>query len=490
MIKGGKYMKKVKIWNNTIAVLTLLLVLFFSLSQPILAAEGESQPANNLDGRRPYIYRVDFGAGNRIQNQLSLDSNRISTDIDYSQDYNTIKLTIKHHKDDKDKIVLSEGTLHGIELFALGNTEYLIDFESMGKPQDILNRGDGESTIFLKTKGLSPNTEYNLRIGEGLVSLTINKDPNDPSNTTTLFSPAINIQFKTRTFPQVDSIITGSVSENYNEREPIIIKGKDFNNIVTVYFNDIPAYDVDIIEEGTTGNSYLKVYLPRGRNRLGTGVYDITVSNGKGHETILLSAFSVTKAGEYLPNEIERLKSQLRIGNIMEAIGTSDTTLNLSSRYADTTNLQIDSDEIFGQATLIRRIKYTAYKEDVINRLEIKSMWADIGFSYIRPISNDRKSNIEIITGRPDPYTTQLLREKLKGIKIKSEFINISGSGYSTSSINISIPYKDSDGTNLKVLRYDNITRRWEEEYFYVDEIENRVNIFANNQGIFVAVEY
>lgn len=483
-------MKNIRKLKVTILALTLLTISILSIPQTIMAADGEVQPTSNLDERIPRIYRADFLAGNKIQNQISLEGT--STDIEYSQEHNAIKLTIKHHKDDKEKIQLDTTILQGIILHAHGSNENLIDFESTFEDTeesgDILKRGDGESTLILKTKGLNPNTDYNLIIGEGLVSLTI-IDSEDPSKTTILFAPAITIGFKTRTFPQVDIVITGSVSENYDEREPILIKGNYFNDIVHVYFNDIPAYDVYQIKDDLLGNYYLKVYLPRGRNRLNVGTYDITVSNGTDHETVLLSAFSVVKEGAHLPNERERLKSQLRMGNTMEAIGISDTTLNLDSRYSDIASLQIDSDEIFRQATLVRRIKYTAYREDVINRLEAKSMWADINLSYIRPTSNDRRSDIEIIIGRPDPYTVQLLRERLKGVKIKSEFINVSGSGYSTSGINLSIPYKDSDGKNLKILRYDETTRRWEEESFYVDKIENRVNIFTNNQGIFVVVE-
>ncbi len=482
--KGREHMKSIKKLNTAILVLTLLLVSVLSTPQPILAAEGEPQPITVPDNRKPYISSIYFGAGNQAQRTLLRGT--LTTDVEYSQYSNTLRITFKHHKDDKDNIVLNEGVLQGITFYALGTSENLIDFENTDTD---LIRGDGESTLTMKTLGLSSNAEYYLNIGEGLVSLTIT-DQEDSSRTATAYTPAVSRQFKTRTFPQVDSVIVGSVTENYNEREPIIIKGNYFNDIVAVYFNDIPAYDVYLIEGNSIDESYLRVYLPRGRNRLDVGTYDITVSNGRNHETILLSAFSVVKEREYLPNEAERLEGKLRIGNIIEALSNSDTTLTLNPRYSDTSSLQIDSDDIFGQTTLIRRIKYTANRGDVINRLETKSIWADISLSYVRPISYDRKNDIEIITGRPDPYTTQLLKEKLKGINIKSEFINISGSGYSTSGITLSIPYKDSNGTGLTVLRYDEAARRWEIEPFYIDETENRANIYTNAQGIFVIVEY
>ena len=478
-------MKRVKKLSALMLIFTLTLISMISIPESIYAEDLTNSSAITVpEDRIPYIDKVRFGPRNSAQRLLYKDT--LNTDVEYSTDYNTIYLTFKHHKDDKANISLNSGVLAGIMLYASGTSENLIDFDNTDTE---LTRGDGEYTLTIRTFGLNTNTEYYLIISEGLVSLTIT-DSNDPSKTATAYSPSINIHFKTRTSPYVDAVITGSVSENYDEREPIIITGKDFNDIVSVYFNDIPAYDVVLVEGSGLTETYLKVYLPRGRNRLDVGTYDITVSNGSGHETVLLSAFSVIKEGNALPTEKERPKSKLGIGNIVESLGVSDTTLNLASKYTDTTSLQIDSDDIFGKDTLIRRIKYRAYKEDVINWLNIKSTRANISLSNVRPSSYDKKSDIEIILGSIDPYKTQLLREKLKGVSIKSDFINISGSGYSTSSIELSIPYRDSDGTNLKVLRYDEANRRWEEEAFYVDKTENRVNIYTNNQGIFVVVEY
>ncbi|WIV12252.1 hypothetical protein [Proteiniborus sp. MB09-C3] len=470
-------------------IAALLFVSLLGVPQISLAEDNTENPQPIVvpANRKPYIDSVHLRARGRYL--WLLRENRGNWDVEYSKDFNMLLITFNHHKDDKNNIKLSEEVLRGITLYAKGATENLIDFENTSTA---LSRGDGKSTITIQTKGLSPNTEYYINIGEGLVSLTV-ADPNDSSKTATAYTPPVNIEFTTRTFPQVDSIIVGSVTENYNEKEPIIIKGDFFVNTsydyVTVYFNSTEAHDVDILSDKYLEETYLRVYLPRGKNRLIPGTYDIVVSNGYDHETVLLSAFSVVEEGHHLPNETERLNSTTRIGDVIESVNTSDTTLMLSSRYSNTTILQVDLDDILGQDTLIRRIKYEAHRGDNISWLVTRSKWADISFTHVRASTINRKDDVEIITGRVDPYTAQVLKEKLKGFEIKSDFINASGSGYYVSDITLSIPYRESDGKHLKALRYDETTRRWEDEFFYIDEVEKKVIITTNNKGIFVIIE-
>ena len=51
------------------------------------------------------------------------------------------------------------------------------------------------------------------------------------------------------------------------------------------------------------------------------------------------------------------------------------------------------------------------------------------------------------------------------------------------------MPFKESDGHNLKVLRFDPDTRQFYEQDFSVDQIEKTVTVRSYNPGIFVVVE-
>lgn len=428
-----------------------------------------------LPDKTPYI--KDVYLTNIWDFQWLLKDGIQNNDIEYSATYNYLAIVIGHYDDN---IELNENVLDKMTLTAKGTSVNLID-TSAKKPE--LNKGAAQPVILIPIKGLTPNTEYFLDIGKGLVYTV--------GNATIEETDAVNMEFKTRTYPHVDTVFAGSVTEDYDASEPILIKGDNFVDTyydhVIVYFNDIMAQKVDIIRDTLTGEVFLKVYLPR-QNRLQAGTYDITIANGDNHRTTLYAAFSVVKVGQYIPNEIEALKGKTKTGDIMSSLTVSDDTLLLNSRYSDAKSLELDLDELMGQDVLIRRIKYEADGNDILNKLEVKSIWADITLRDIRPTSNKRRNQIEIIIGRADPHTIQVLKEKLKGADIKSEFINVSGSGYSISGISLSIPYKDSNGTNLIALRYDEANRRWEEETFYIDEIENRVNIKTNNRGIFIII--
>ena len=73
--------------------------------------------------------------------------------------------------------------------------------------------------------------------------------------------------------------LPGSISENYDVRQPVIIHGDNFNinNNVTVKFNDILAYRVDV-KTDVQDKKYLQVLLP-GQQTFGTGIYNVTVQN-------------------------------------------------------------------------------------------------------------------------------------------------------------------------------------------------------------------
>ena len=107
-------------------------------------------------------------------------------------------------------------------------------------------------------------------------------------------------------------------------------------------------------------------------------------------------------------------------------------------------------------------------------------MWVAIIIIVIKP---------EIALGRIDPRLTQTLEQKLQRRKIRSEFIQVTGENVRFSRFSVDIPFKGSNGDNLKVLRYDLENREFRDEVFWADSINKTVTINSFYSGIFVVVE-
>jgi hypothetical protein len=88
-----------------------------------------------------------------------------------------------------------------------------------------------------------------------------------------------------------------------------------------------------------------------------------------------------------------------------------------------------------------------------------------------------------------EPLVAQSLRQRLGRTKVKSEFIQLLGQNVRFSSFSITMPYKESDGDNLRLLKYDPDTRQFTEQDFSVNRIEKTVTFRSSSPGIFVVVE-
>ena len=129
------------------------------------------------------------------------------------------------------------------------------------------------------------------------------------------------------------SVVVQSVVEDYNVTEPIIIYGKYFDSYVDVFFNDVRAYRTRVYEDeqkkystkerdniyyveededsedddSNDVDQYLEVYLPRGRNKLKPGLYNITIENSRDHSVELYGVLSVVpRSRSRVPTENNR----------------------------------------------------------------------------------------------------------------------------------------------------------------------------------------
>jgi len=340
-----------------------------------------------------------------------------------------------------------------------------------------------EAYLYIPVEPLRPNTTYTVTINSNIVYFS-DVAGEESGNS------ALTWSFTTMTPPVVNSISPGSVPEDYDEDEPIVIKGDFFySETIKVYFNEIMAEDVRVKENEETGEKYLEVYLPFGRNRLEPGIYTVTVQNDANHSRKVFGSFSVIKKGKYVPEAGNVVKKKEKVGDVVAERSRSRDTLFLKSRYVDERRLELDLDELMGEDVLVRRIKFEGDRRDSIDALETHSKWADIilyGLTLDYPSLDDE---ITLNLGRTEPLVVQAIRSKLRGVTIRSEFIQVTGENFKVNQIALVIPFDSSDGSNLKALRYDTTTRSWSETSFYVDKTTKRVTVFSEKPGIFVIVE-
>lgn len=338
----------------------------------------------------------------------------------------------------------------------------------------------GQAYLYVPVKPLRSQTTYVVMINAGIIYFSgDSSSQNDP----------IQWTFTTTANPVVSSTEVGSVIEDYDEDEPIILYGDFFDEQnIEIYFNDIRARRVRLgIDEN--GQKLLRVYLPSGRNRLEPGIYTIRVRNDRDHEFEVFGALSVVEEGSHIPNEEYRVKDELRIGEVISSLSISEDTLILDRRYTDRRSVEVNLDEIMGQEVLTRKIRFDGRRGDRISTLETLSKWADITLYDIGIDDYRSDEEADIILGRAEPQVAQNLKQKLGRQKIKSEFIQVTGQNVRFSSFTITMPFKESDGYNLKVLSYDPDTRQFNEQDFSVDQIEKTATIRSYSPGIFVVVE-
>lgn len=346
----------------------------------------------------------------------------------------------------------------------------------------VKNTTNKTATLYVPLKPLRSQTTYYVTLRPGIVT-------NDAGT-----NDEITWSFQTRSVPTVHEISIGSVVEDYDEDEPIILKGDFFENTsISVYFNDIEADRVDVEEvEDESGNvieKILKVYLPEGSNKLPAGTYNIKVVNDSDHSTIEYGAFSVIKKGENAPNSDYLVKGKEREGEIRGNLKVSEDTLHLSSRYTDDAFVTLELDDLMEQDVYLRKIQFDGHKSDKIGILETKSKWSDVTLYGVTLDNHSESDEITITVGRVEPTVAQSLGKKLGSKAVKSQYIQVSGENYLITGLQLRIPFSNSSGKNLKVLRYDEATRNFYEVKAAVNLVDGIVNVTSQDKGIFVVVE-
>lgn len=392
------------------------------------------------------------------------------------------KITMKDFEAIRNCTIYAQGSeLNLLNTQVIDDMEGLTASEKMNKLL-IKDRTAKTAALYIPIKTLKPQTRYDVTIAPNIVGFS------DISGSDNL-NLSIQWSFTTMGIPAVTGMLTGTVVEDYDVDEPIYIKGSTFYDKVTVYFNDIEAEEVTVVQNSETLQSYLEVYLPKGDDKLGPGLYDITIKNDKNHTTIIYGGLSVVPEGEYIPNEEYKVKDDIRQGQIRSNLKVSEDTLMLDSEYANRGSLEFDLDKLMGENVLVRKIQFRGKSGDKIGSLSTKSKWADITFTNIGLHSDSSDRQITLSVGRVEPQLAQDIKQKLRGRSIKSELIQATGKNFSAEGITLVIPYRESDGKSLKVLRYDEDLRNFYGEDIEVNYADRTVQVNSERTGIFIVVE-
>lgn len=150
--------------------------------------------------------------------------------------------------------------------------------------------------------------------------------------------------------------------------------------------------------------------------------------------------------------------------------------------------MELDLDEMMGEDTLVRKIKYEGSKSGIYSNIYTKSKYANIDIYNLKPVDYDRDKDIVVSIGRVEPIVVDSIKNKLRSAHVVSDFIQVTGDNFTFDNANIKIPYEYA-GENINVLRYDEKMRNWYTVPFSVDRADKNVYIKSSNKGIFVIVD-
>ncbi|WP_312906388.1 hypothetical protein [Tissierella praeacuta] len=381
---------------------------------------------------------------------------------------------------------MKDSISHGIQVNVIGDKTNLID-----KNKQIIYKRELSTNKYSTNRfniyiplidKLDDNQKYEVYIPEDSIV--------EYSDIETEQNRCYKWTFSTNYFPKAERLYEGSIPEYYDWNYPIVIDGSMFHDDTFVEFRNMNGkyYSPSSIDI-RNNNSTMYIYLPRNR-RLPVGVYDIIVSNGNSYETqMVYGVFSVVEEGDYIPNEEYRVKDDSSTGMVKGNIGKSKDVLELSSKYTDNRYLEIDLDELMGSNTWVRSIEYPISYRDSLGELRLKSKWVNVSINSLRLSNNYDERYIELRVGKVEPSMADILKKKLVGKNIKSNFIEVSGSNFDFTNLTIDIPYFDSDGNRLRILRYDESNRRFEDVPYIIDLINGKVKGMSSKPGIFVIVQ-
>ena len=366
----------------------------------------------------------------------------------------------------------------GVTLSIKGESENMVDSNKEMNIKE--NKDKKELTIYIPLREkLKDNQIYNGYIPESIIGDST--DIEKTGNTEYRWS------FSTNYFPKAERLYEGSIVESYDWRYPMVIDGSMFHENTYVEFRASTGriYSPDRV---SVYDEQLYIYLPR--RGLPVGLYDIIISNGRDYDTFMVyGVLSVVEEGDYIPNEEYKIIQNSSYGIVKGDLNSSKDTLELKSRELDKYYLEINLDELMGNNTWVRNIEYPTSWSSNLGELVLKSKWTNVSIKSPKLYGSTDEKNINFRVGRVEQSIADILKKKLIDKNIKSNFIEVSGNNFDFAGLTIEIPYFESDGRRLKILRYDEELRIFEEIISTTEFIDGKVKGITNRPGIFVVVE-
>ena len=330
------------------------------------------------------------------------------------------------------------------------------------------------AVLYIPVKQLSSQTAYDVVISANIITVG------------SVGSEQLTWSFTTMAAPHLTSILPSSVVEDYDKFQIIRMYGDFFfPGFVDVYFGSTRARWVSVRAEGE--RQYLEVYLPIGSSKLMPGVYDVYVQNTVNHQRVFYGAFSVVREGERITKGGYFIKNVTGDGEVLSSMEASEDKLVLYAKYTDRGLLELNLDEVMGENVLVRKIQLQSIMRERIGELRTTSRWANISLYGLTATGSDEAF---VSLGRVEPLVAQVAMQRLRGMSIKSNLIQVTGSNYRFNLISLTIPYRNSLGHNLKMMRYDETLRKWVDvEVYTVNFIDKVVRAQSIRPGIFVVVE-
>ncbi|MEA1962320.1 MAG: hypothetical protein U9N81_13815, partial [Bacillota bacterium] len=343
-----------------------------------------------------------------------------------------------------------------------------------------------QACLYLPIKLLRLQTTYVVTIADSTVAYN-DEDGND----------SFNWSFTTLSVPQVSGVSPSAIGEDYGADTFIMITGNAFyqgttglrvrfftgNETDTVSNYSLMADRVEVAE-----GKNLKVYLPYSRERMKAGTYNITVLNGDQHKDTLYGAITVIpRSYREKPTDGQIVDTDNRQGDVVISKTSNAAILELSSRYYDRSFVDLDLDELMGQGVWERTIKLKQNKRDIIREIRTTSSYAAISFYGVRS-DGSRENQAEIRAGRVAPLQSRILQSKLGRRMLHSDVIEATVSDLLVEAVRLDIPFRNSDGRNLKAMFYDSSLRKWQEVTSKINWIDGSLIIPNARPGFFAIV--
>lgn len=296
--------------------------------------------------------------------------------------------------------------------------------------------------------------------------------------------------FNTMAVPQVTDIYVGSIGEDYDEKEPLLIKGDFFySKNVNVKFGDVFASRVETAA-GSDGKMYLKVYLPAGKSRLKPGVYDITVinNNNPAYQTVLAGRLSVVKAGKGdPPSEGFKKRQDAYYGEIREEREKSEAVLVLKSSFRERAYIYLPLEEIMPGSWRERKVKFSGYGWPVIRELSLNT---EKGEAVFKDVEINRQAEDTVLTmGTLSPAAVKGIAYQVPFYKLRSDMMVVKGEGIRFGSVDVKLRFGHVSLGKLKLMRYDEAERRIYEMPCRIDYLNGEAFLTSREGGVFFLLE-